>query len=113
MIESEKENKKIPNKDKSGGNWFYSTVTILRGKSSVIYNAYGQNMGISLYSKYKNNKFSIGYMIKPSLHVNKVFIEQVEKYLRATFHKNTMKNTIYVIIKKGICVIALIMFYES
>ena len=34
--------------------------------------------------------FAIGYMVNPTLRVNKLFIEQVEKYLRATFHQNTM-----------------------
>ena len=31
-------------------------------------------------------------MINPTLHVNKVFREQVEKCLRATFNENAMKN---------------------
>ena len=67
-----------------------------------------------LYTKYKKSiNFSIGYIINPTLHVNKVFMEQVEKFLRDTFHPNTMKKIRNVMRKKDTCVIALIMFYES
>ena len=52
-------------------------------------------------------------MINPSLHVNKVFIEQVEKLLRATFHENEMDNIRYFMRKKGTWVIAIIMLYDS
>ena len=58
------------------------------------------------------NQFEIGYMINPPLHVNKVFREQVEKFLRATFHENTMENIRGVMKNKDTCVIALITFYE-
>ena len=35
---------------------------------------------VCLYTKYEHiNPFSIGYIINPTLHVDKVFIEQVEK----------------------------------
>ena len=38
------------------------------------------------YTTYKQiNQFSIGYMINPSLHVNKAFREKNEKSLRAKF----------------------------
>ena len=36
----------------------------------------------------KINRFLIGYMIKSSLHIKKVFREQVEKLLRAKFNEN-------------------------
>ena len=45
-------------------------------------------------------QLSIGYMIYPSLHVNKVFREQVENLLNATFHENTMENIRYVLKNK-------------
>ena len=61
----------------------------------------------------KTNQFSIYYMINTSLNINKVFKEQVEKFLRATFHENTMENIRYVMKNKDTCVIALIFFYES
>ena len=36
------------------------------------------------------NQSEIGYMINPTLHVNKVFRYQVEKFLKETFHQSTM-----------------------
>ena len=59
------------------------------------------------------NQFSIGYMIKPTLHVNRVLRQQVEKCLRATFNQNTMVGIQNVMRKKDTCVIELIMFYDS
>ena len=56
-------------------------------------------------------QFAIGYMIDTPLHINKVFIEQAEKFLRSTFHPNIMENIRDVMIKKDTCVIELIMFY--
>ena len=52
-------------------------------------------------------------MINPSLHVNKVFREQVKKWLNATFHEETMETIRDVLKKKNSCVIALIIFYEN
>ena len=52
-------------------------------------------------------------MINLTLHVNKVFIEQVEKWLIATFHQNTMEDIKNVMIKKDTCVVALMMFYDT
>ena len=51
------------------------------------------------------NKFVIGYMLNPKLHVNKVFREKVENFLRATFHPNTMENIRDVMRNKHTCVI--------
>ena len=50
------------------------------------------------------NKFAIGYMINPSLHVNRVFREEVEECLIDTVNENTMKNEIYVMKNKDTCV---------
>ena len=36
------------------------------------------------------NQFSIGFIINPSLHVNKMFIEQFEKFSNATFNEKKM-----------------------
>ena len=52
-------------------------------------------------------------MINPSLHINKVFREQVEKCLRYTFHKNTIENVSDVMKNKYTCVIELTMLYKS
>ena len=42
---------------------------------------------VHIYSTDKHiNKFAIGYIINPSLHVNKVFREKVEKCLNYIFH---------------------------
>ena len=49
-------------------------------------------------------------MINPPLQVNKMFIEQVEKCLRANFHPNTMEYIRDLMRNKDTCVIALIIF---
>ena len=59
------------------------------------------------------NHFQIGYMIHYSLHINSFFIEQVLKFLRATFNENKMENIRDVMKKKDTCVIALMMFNEN
>ena len=72
------------------------------------------NILVYIYTTEKQiNQFSIFYMLNPTLHVNKLFIEQVEKCLRSAFHKNTMGNIIDVMRKKYTCIISLIIFYES
>ena len=52
-------------------------------------------------------------MINPTLHVNKVFRYQVEKFLKETFHQSTMTAIRNVTRKKDTCVIALVMFYDT
>ena len=59
------------------------------------------------------NQFSVVYMINPSLHVNKVIREQVEKLLNSTFYEKTMETIRGCLEKNNTCVIALIMFYEN
>ena len=69
---------------------------------------------VHLYSTDERiHRFSIGYMVNSSLHVNKLFIEQVEIILNATFHERTMVPIIYVMKKKNTYIIALIIFYEN
>ena len=48
----------------------------------------------------KINPFAVGNMINPLLHVNKVFSEQLENFLRATFQSNTMEIIRDVMINK-------------
>ena len=43
-------------------------------------------------AKERMNQFAIGYMTNPTLHVNKVFRDQVEKCLNETFYQITMKG---------------------
>ena len=50
-------------------------------------------------------------MINPTLHVNKVFKEQVKTIVRTKFNQNTMEYIKNVMRKKDTCVISLIMFY--
>ena len=59
------------------------------------------------------NQFAIGYMINPSLNINKVLREQTEKCLSATFHEKTMEYIRGCLEKNNTCVIALIIFYEN
>ena len=59
------------------------------------------------------SQFAIGYMVNPTIHVNKVFREQVEKFLRSTFHQNIMEGIKSVTIKNYIYIISLIMFYNT
>ena len=50
-------------------------------------------------------------MINPSINCNKLFREQVEKFLGVSFQENVMETIIYCLGKKNKCIIALIMFY--
>ena len=59
------------------------------------------------------NQFEIGYVINPSLHVNKGLREQIDKLLNATFHAKTMKNIKYDLKNKNTCVIEIIFFYNT
>ena len=59
------------------------------------------------------NPFAIGYIINPTLHVNKVFRYQVENFLKETFHQSNMTAMKNVMRKKDTCVIALVMFYDT
>ena len=68
----------------------YSVVSVVRGESSSTFIAYVQNI---IYNNNNNkfiNQFSIRYIVNPELHVNKAFIEQVDNFLRETFHQTTM-----------------------
>ena len=49
-------------------------------------------------------------MINPSLHINKVFREQVENFLKSTFHENIMEPIRGVMKNNDTYVIALIIF---
>ena len=59
------------------------------------------------------NQFAIGYMINPSLHVDKVFREKVEKFLNYTYHEKKMETIRDFMKNNNTCIIALIMFYEN
>ena len=40
----------------------------------------------------RTNQFSVEYIINPTLHVNKMFREKVDKWLRGKIHKITMSG---------------------
>ena len=52
-------------------------------------------------------------MINPSLRINRVLIEQVQKYLGCSFSTKTMKTIGYFLLKNNTSVIALITIYEN
>ena len=69
---------------------------------------------VHIYGTEKNmNQFAIGYMIKPYLHINRIFREQVQKSLGCYFPTKTMKAIIYCLLNKNTYVMALIMIYEN
>ena len=59
------------------------------------------------------NEFEIGYMINPSLYLNKTFREQVEECLNTIFGELTQPFIKAILSKKYTSVLALIMFYET
>ena len=69
---------------------------------------------VHIYTKEKTiHQFAIGYMINPSLHINRVFREQVQKCPGWNFPMKTMKNIRDFLLKKNTSVMALIMIYEK
>ena len=74
-------------------------------------------MSKRLVHVYKTEKpiyqFAIGYMIKHTLHVNKVFTEQILKFPWIAFYQNITEGIERVMRRKDTCVIELIMFYET
>ena len=59
------------------------------------------------------HQFAIGYMINPSLHINRVFIEQVQKCLGCTFSIETKKTIRDCLLKKNTSIMTIIMIYEN
>ena len=63
--------------------------------------------------KERINEFYIGYMINPSLHVNKAFRYQVEKCLNTTFGELTQYFIKATLSKNNTRVLALLMFHDT
>ena len=59
------------------------------------------------------NEFAISFMLNPTLHVNKSFKEQIEKFMNDTFGTLTQPFIINTVKKKNTCVLSLVMFYET
>ena len=64
-------------------------------------------------TKKRYNDFAIGYMINTCLNVNKDFIDQVEKYMYATFGEITQHFIKATLSKYNTSVFTLIMFYDT
>ena len=59
------------------------------------------------------NEFDIGYMIKPNLHVNNAFRDQVEKYVNITFGALTQTWIKTTLSKNNTSVLALLMAHDT
>ena len=100
MIKTEKENRKIETK------YRWETLDVIPllpfvGINNCQHILHTFKIMVHLYSTDERiHRFSIGYMVNSSLHVNKLFIEQVEIILNATFHERTMVPIIYVMKKE-------------
>ena len=57
--------------------------------------------------------FAIGYIINPSLHINRVFIKQAQKCLGCSFSTKTMKNIIDCLLNNNTYVMGLVIIYEN
>ena len=62
--------------------WCYSKIYSVKGKSSSTSNAYVKTFVFLNTTEELINLFEIRYMIKPTLHVQKVVRDQVEKFLK-------------------------------
>ena len=59
------------------------------------------------------NEFSIGYIINPNLHKNKVFRKQVKVCIKNTFGTSTNAHIGKIFLKENTRVLELVMFYEN
>ena len=64
-------------------------------------------------TKRRINEFTIGYMINPSLNINKSSREQVKKCMFITFGAITKPFIKSALLNKNTNVLELIMFYET
>ena len=63
--------------------------------------------------KQRIHEFSIGYMINPTLNINKAFKEQVTKFIKTTFGAITQPYIRNVLSKNNTILLSLLMFYET
>ena len=64
-------------------------------------------------SNQRINEFSIGYMMNPNFHKNKVFRYQVKVCFKNKFGPSTNAHIGKILLKYNTRVLALVMFYES
>ena len=113
MIELEKQDKKVPGKDK------WETLAVIPLMPLVGVNHCQPILHMTkiivhcYYTDEIINQFAIGYMINPSLNCNKVLRIQAKKCLSISFAARTMENIKYFLRKKNTLVMSLIMIYEN
>ena len=59
------------------------------------------------------NELSIGYMVNPSLSINKAFKDQVKICMKTTFSTMTQQHISKILSKTNTRVLALVVFYET
>ena len=59
------------------------------------------------------NEFEIGYMINPSLHINKALRDQIEKFMNTTFGELTLSFIKATFPKDNTSVLELIIFHDT
>ena len=113
MIELEKENKRFPAKYK----WELPDVITLMpivGVNNCLPILNLSKITVHICTTEKTiNHFAIGYMINPSIHINRKFREQAKKCLGCYFSTKTMKTVRDYLPKKNTSVMKLIMIYEN
>ena len=113
IIELEKRNKKLSDKDKWETPYIIPLTPLLGvnycqhilNKSKIMVHCYSTDETV--------NQFAIGYIINPSITYNKVFIIQAEKCLSLSFTAIRMETIKYFLRNNNKCVMALIMIYEN
>ena len=113
MIELAKEKKIIPEKYE----WWLPDVIPLMPIVEVnhcLTILYMSKKMVHIYTTENTiHQFAISYIINPSLSINRVFREQVQKCLGFYFFINTMKTIRYCLLKNNTSVMAIILIYEN
>ena len=113
MIELEKENIKVPGKDK----WEKLSIIPLMPLVGLNHRQPILHMSKIMVHCYTTdetiNLFAIGYMINPSLNCTKVFIIKIEICLSLLFAASKIKAIQDCLMKKNTCVMALIIICEK
>ena len=91
----------------------YTTNANSRGQSSSTYITYVPKL-VHIYTTNEDvNQFYIGYIINPSLHINKIFKTKVEKFLGCYFSIETIQTIKNSPMNKNTSVMAPIMIYGT
>ena len=85
MIEVGNKNKKNKNKDRCNHCNHMSMQSLLGANHHLTLCHMAKSFILPEETKERINKFSIGYMIIQILNINKLFIEQVNKFTKSTF----------------------------